>query len=58
MSRKLITLPPDAEIVDAVNVFNTKNISCIPIVDPEFKPLGILSWRDVLKALSQVTTVL
>jgi acetoin utilization protein AcuB len=52
MTSELITLHPDATIGDAVNLFNTHKISCIPIVDNEFRPLGIVSWRDLLKAVA------
>lgn len=52
MTRKPITLRPDAQITDAVNLFLANSISCIPIVDDAFKPIGIVSWRDVLKALA------
>ena len=52
MTRKPITLRPEAEIADAVRLFLTNKISCIPIVDDEFKPVGIVSWRDVLKSLA------
>jgi acetoin utilization protein AcuB len=51
MTRKPVTLHPGASIMDAVNTFNTHTISCIPVVDSSFKPLGIVSWRDLLKAL-------
>jgi len=50
MTSKLITLHADAAISDAVNLFNTHKISCIPVVDNDFKPLGIVSWRDLLRA--------
>ncbi|MFS8980233.1 CBS domain-containing protein [Cupriavidus necator] len=51
MSRKPITLRPEAEIGDAVELFLTHQISCIPIVDEQFRPVGILSWRDILRVL-------
>jgi len=51
MSRNLITLPPRASISDAVKLFLEQRISCIPIVDQALKPVGILSWRDVLKTM-------
>src|SRR5271169_2901833 len=44
MSRNPITLHPQAEVADAVQLFLNQRISCIPIVDNEFKPVGILSW--------------
>lgn len=51
MSRKPITLPPTASIREAVNLFNSHRISCIPIVDHDFRPVGIVSWRDILRHL-------
>ncbi|WP_233804572.1 CBS domain-containing protein [Paraburkholderia sp. HP33-1] len=54
MSRKPITLPPDADIAEAIQLFLSHPISCIPIVDSAFKPVGIVSWRDILKAFAAV----
>jgi acetoin utilization protein AcuB len=51
MSRNLVTLHPRASIREAVTLFLEQRISCIPIVDESFRPVGILSWRDVLKTL-------
>jgi acetoin utilization protein AcuB len=50
MSRNLLTLHPRAAVGAAVQLFLEHPISCIPIVDEEFKPVGIVSWRDVLKS--------
>jgi acetoin utilization protein AcuB len=52
MTRKSITLRPEAEIADAVRLFLSQRISCIPIVDNEFRPVGLVSWRDVLKSFA------
>ena len=54
MTRKPVTLGPDAGLFDAIEVFNKHSISCIPIVDDKSKPVGILSWRDILRALSSL----
>jgi len=51
MSRNPITLHPGATMADCVQLFLTQRISCIPIVDGEFKPVGVVSWRDLLKSL-------
>ena len=51
MSRALIVLRDDAHICDAIDTFNQHPISCIPIVDAAKRPVGIVSWRDVFKAL-------
>jgi acetoin utilization protein AcuB len=52
MARNLVTLTPNAGIYDAIEVFNIHNISCIPVVDDNNKPVGIVSWRDILKAIN------
>ena len=51
MSRNIISLGPDAGLNEAIHLFNTHNISCIPIVDENNKPIGLISWRDVLKLI-------
>ncbi|MEX3947806.1 CBS domain-containing protein [Paraburkholderia sp. EG287B] len=54
MSRKPLTLRPESSLSDAVALFLSNKISCIPIVDAEFRPVGIVSWRDVLRYLVPV----
>ena len=51
MTRKPVTIAQNAEIYDAIEIFNKYNISCIPVADDEDKPVGIITWRDILKAL-------
>jgi len=51
MTRKPITLKADDPISDAATLFNTHRISCIPVVDDKFRPVGIVSWRDLVKTM-------
>ncbi len=51
MARHPIVLHEDATIGEAIDLFNTKDITCIPIVNNENRPVGIVSWRDILKNL-------
>ncbi len=51
LTRKPVTLLPDATVHDAIAIFNQYRISCIPIVDENNQPLGILTWRDIMKVL-------
>lgn len=53
MTREAVTLQPKAHVYDAVEVFNTHKISCIPIVDSSDHVKGILTWRDILRALGK-----
>jgi acetoin utilization protein AcuB len=54
MTRHPLTLRPQSTVAEAVNLLLAHRISCIPIVDDEFKPVGIVSWRDVLKSVGVV----
>src|ERR1700684_1104851 len=51
MTRHPITLRPQSTVADAVNLLLAHRISCVPVVDDDFKPIGIVSWRDLLKSL-------
>lgn len=51
MSTGLIVLGIDATIGDALEIFSRHTISCIPIVGDNYEPLGIVSWRDILRAI-------
>lgn len=51
MSRLPITLGPNNDVNDAIAIFNQHTISCIPIVEDEDKVVGIISWRDIFKAI-------
>ena len=51
VSRTPITLSADHTVTDAAALFCRFRISCIPIVDDEFRPVGIITWRDVLRTM-------
>lgn len=51
MSRKPISLGPSANVYAAISLFNQHNISCIPIVNESGAPVGIVSWRDILRII-------
>ncbi len=52
MSRHPITLRAQSGIAEAANLLLAHRISCVPIVDADFRPIGIVSWRDLLKSLA------
>jgi acetoin utilization protein AcuB len=53
MTREVITLSPDSSIFTAIELFNNNKISCIPIVDEKSQPVGMVSWRDVMRFMQQ-----
>jgi len=50
MSENLITITPDADVKEAVNIMLERNISGIPVVERE-KLVGILTKTDLIKLL-------
>jgi acetoin utilization protein AcuB len=52
MSRNPVTLRPDSSVSEAARLILEHGISCIPVVNGAGKPVGIVSWRDLLKSLS------
>lgn len=53
MTRHPISLQPENSVHDAIALFNRHLISCIPIVNAQGKPVGLVSWRDVFKVLEK-----
>ncbi|MBW2266807.1 MAG: CBS domain-containing protein [Deltaproteobacteria bacterium] len=49
MTRKAISVDGSTTIEDAAKILLKKNISCLPILTPEGKIQGILSWKDLLR---------
>jgi acetoin utilization protein AcuB len=50
MTHKPIVLREDASIDEAIQLFKMHRISCLPVVDGGNRPVGIVTWRDLLKA--------
>ena len=55
MTRDPITLSPEASLADAISLFNRHNISCLPVVSQGNQPLGVVSWRDILRTMERVS---
>ena len=51
MTRRLITLEPDTELLHAVHTLNKHNIAGAPVVDSEGTLVGILTEKDCLKVV-------
>ncbi len=52
MSRKPICLGPEDNIANAIELFQNNLISCIPIVNNKQVPVGIVSWRDIIRRIN------
>lgn len=54
MSTRLRVLTEQHRIVDAVQLILDYGVSCVPVVDDDDRPVGILTWRDILRELLRV----
>lgn len=52
MARNLVTARANQTLNEAAVLFYDNHISCLPVVDKQNKPIGIISWRDLLKVLA------
>jgi len=52
MSRTLITSKIETSLNEAVLLFDDNHISCLPIINDKNEPVGIITWRDILKVLA------
>ena len=52
MARKLIVATAKQSLHEAVLLFHDKHVSCLPIVNNDNKPIGIITWRDILKVIA------
>lgn len=52
MNRRLVTVAANASILDVVTCFQKHKVSCVPVIDINGSPIGIISWRDVMNALA------
>lgn len=53
MSRNLVVLTEDSTVKDAILLFNQNSVSCLPVISSDNRVLGILTWRDIMRALGQ-----
>lgn len=52
MSRDIIKASADITLNEAVLIFYDHQISCIPVVDEKNHPIGIITWRDIIKVIA------
>jgi acetoin utilization protein AcuB len=52
MSRSVVKAYAQQTLNEAVLLLHDNHVSCLPIVDENNKPIGIITWRDILKVLA------
>lgn len=53
MTRNPITIETEDGMFHAIRLFNRHDISCLPVVNKQQKPIGMLSWRDILQFIEK-----
>jgi CBS domain-containing protein len=48
MTKEVITISPDATLIDAIELLIAKGISGMPVLDADEKVIGIISEKDIL----------
>ncbi|NTS78182.1 CBS domain-containing protein [Catenovulum sp. SM1970] len=51
MHRDLVVVGAQVSINQLISIFNDEGVSCVPVVNELNQPIGIISWRDILKAM-------
>jgi acetoin utilization protein AcuB len=51
MSRKLVLAEAGMPVVEAARIMLDRRVSCLPVVEGDGQVLGIVTWRDQLRAL-------
>lgn len=52
MSRNPITANASISTNEAVLLFHNHHISCLPIINSKLEPIGIITWRDIIKVVA------
>lgn len=52
-----ISLPPGAPLADALAVFADERVGAIPVVDAGERPIGILSYVDLLRTIRDLSEI-
>jgi CBS-domain-containing membrane protein len=53
MTRKTVSVSPDDNLETAWELLEEKNLSCLPVVLPEKKVVGLLKQEDLTRAYKQ-----
>jgi len=52
MTRKVCAVRENASLFDVVSTFQEKQVSCLPVLDENNSPKGVISWKDIVSALA------
>ena len=52
-SKKVISIYQFSSFSDAVRIFKENKVSCLPVINSNNIPVGIITWRDVISWLHE-----
>ena len=52
MTRNIVTAQENQTLNEAVLLLHDNHISCLPVINEQNEPIGIITWRDLLKVLA------
>lgn len=55
-TRKLVCIQSGDSLKNAITKFKQYKVSCLPVVNIDGKPIGIITWRDLINWLYQKVT--
>ncbi|MEM9530912.1 MAG: CBS domain-containing protein [Pseudomonadota bacterium] len=58
-AEQLLSQPPvlvsrDSSAMAAIGLFEQQSIACLPVVDHDDRPVGVITWRDAIFALGRM----
>jgi acetoin utilization protein AcuB len=51
---RVVTVRPETSLLDVAHLIVTRKIGCVPVVDDQNRPVGILTQKDVMAALLEL----
>jgi len=48
VTKKLVAIKQFTPFSEAIKVFHDTGVSCLPVINSKNKPVGILTWRDII----------
>ena len=52
MSRNVVSIRADTDLSQATRLMLDHGVSCLPVIDERQHPIGLVTWRDLLKAVA------
>jgi len=57
ISKELVAIKQFTSFNEAIKIFHDTKVSCLPIINSNNKPVGIITWRDIINWLYSKTRV-